>query len=354
MLPLLVRTARASFVSFWRVLMAQLAPSDAQGRYVRPSSRVSLSYDGSPFGQTVAAVSRSFAARHHQPPYAVYVGLACQWCHRVLLARALLNLHQSIELRLLNPGEEGLWRLADPQRYDSTVSTLKAVYYQMDRKYSGRFTAPLFVQVDQDRIVSNESADILRLLAESGPVSIDEHTVVCLRPTKQHGLDVDPHALEQLCQTVYTCVNDGVYRCGFATSQLAYEEAESNLFSTLDHIEALLTHTRFLCSPSVITEADVRLFPTIFRFDSVYAVLFKACRKSIRADYPAISAWMRDIYNLPRVAETCDLEATRNNYYTSLFPLNPSAIVPVPPPQDLSPAPERRTKGSSNELVSPT
>lgn len=366
-LPLLVRTARTSYKLFWKVLMSQLAPSDKHGRYIRPTSTLSAEYDTGPLGKTVATVSRSFLARYEEPPYAVYVGVACQWCHRVLLARALLALEDKLELRYLTPGAEGLWRLSDPQQYPATASTLKEVYLQLDRKYKGRYTAPLLVDVDQYSIVSNESAHILRFFANLQPKTIDQHTVVCLRPREEHGFDVQPDLLEKLCHDLYNNVNDGVYRCGFATSQLAYEEAESNLFATLDYVESLLSKTRFLCSNTVITEADVRLFPTAFRFDAVYAVLFRACRKTIRADYPSISAWIRgasfptypvlsshrqprinlsftivDIYNLPNVADTCDLEATRNNYYTSLFPLNPSAIVPVPPQQDLSPAPHRR------------
>ena len=117
-----------------------------------------------------------------------------------------------------------------------------------------------------------------------------------LRPSRDNPFAVDVDLLQSLCEQLYECVNDGVYRCGFATSQFAYEEAQTNLFNMLDSIEQRLTTSRFVCSGNCITEADVRLFPTVFRFDAVYAVLFKACRKNIRSDYPAISGWLRGTF----------------------------------------------------------
>lgn len=192
-------------------------------------------------------------------------------------------------MRDLVPGEEGLWKLAGEE------ALLRDVYLESEPEYTGRSTAPLLLDVgDGGGIVSNESADILRLLGDAaGCVKLDEGTSVWLRPPGGSECGVDVEEMDRFCDTLYADVNDGVYRCGFATSQVAYEEAQNSLFECLDDVEARLDKSRFLFSPDVVTEADVRLFPTVFRFDAVYAVLFKAARKTIRADYPAISAWIR-------------------------------------------------------------
>lgn len=359
-LPVLVQTARFAWDRFWRLMMSELAPSDSEGRYIRPTS----------------SIPRLPAPLNIDQDYAVYVGVACQWCHRVMLARVLLGLN-NIRMCSLRPGDDGLWKLEDRSRL------LRDEYLERDPSYVGRFTAPLLVE-EPGGIVSNESADILRLLGNvGGKVWIDDYTCVWLRPHMENEELFDLDEMDEFCNTLYNGFNDGVYRCGFATSQKAYEEAQENLFQTLDIVEERLSKCRFLFSPNVVTEADIRLFPTAFRFDAVYAVLFKACRKSIRADYPAISDWIRgtymnsiapfritrtlipalthlllnslpitaDVYNLPGVPSTCDLIATRDNYYGSLFPLNPGGIVPVTPEQDLSPVPYRRNLGATSQPV---
>lgn len=269
-LPLLVRTARKAWYTFWRLMMSELAPSDSDGRYLRPTS--SLSALPPPLEPS--------------KEYCVFVGVACQWCHRVMLARALLGI-SNVNMRNLEPGEDGLWRLADAD------GLLRDVYLEREPKYVGRFTAPLLV-AERGGIVSNESADILHLLGDLGEkVKVDEDTSVWLRPPEGNDAGIDLKEMDAFCERLYAAVNDGVYRCGFATSQMAYEEAQERLFGCLDEVEDRLRVSRFLFSPNVITEADVRLFPTVFRFDAVYAVLFKACRKCIRADYRAISDWIR-------------------------------------------------------------
>lgn len=254
-------------------MMAELAPSDAEGRYVRPAS-------------PLAAPPPSLEPESN---YAVYVGVACQWCHRVLLALALLRL-ENVEVRYVVPGDDGLWRLTNKEE-----GLLRDVYLEKEPGYTGRFTAPLMMEpIGGGGIVSNESADILRSLGDlAGRVNIDKETTVWLRPRTENEFGVNVDDMDRFCVRLYDCVNNGVYRCGFATSQIAYEEAQNDLFECLDDVEARLQSSRFLFSPVVITEADVRLFPTVFRFDAVYALLFKASRKTIRADYPAISEWIR-------------------------------------------------------------
>lgn len=297
-LPYLVRVARTSYSLFWRVLMSQLAPSDPEGNYIRPKSSISDSADPTdPLSRAVSDVLQEPSEPHAKPPLALYVGLACQWCHRTMLARALLRMTDTVELRYLQPGSDGLWILEQPQADDATL--LRDVYLRLDKSYEGRFTAPLLTHTHQQSIVSNESADILKMLAGKGPIELSDGVVVFLNPPRDNDFGVDTDHLRSLCNELYECINDGVYRCGFATSQTAYQQAHDSLFNALDHVESLLEKSRFLCSPTVITEADVRLFPTVFRFDAVYAVLFKATGKSIRADYPAISLWIRGTLYFP-------------------------------------------------------
>lgn len=258
-----VRGARYVWRTIWTLMMAELAPSSSTGAYVRPKSQFSS-------GGTARDVTH----------LTLYEGVACPWCHRAMLARALLGLDVSV-VRVI-PGDDGLWRLPDGRR-------LRDVYNEYAPTYSGRYTAPLLVDTNGGELVSNESADILCLFdtIATVPRSVigDARAAVHLRPWGNSDVDA-------LCERIYQGVNNGVYQCGFATTQVAYEKAEALLFDTLDELERRLQYSRFLCSATLITEADVRLFPTVYRFDAVYGVLFKACRKSISADYPAIFAWM--------------------------------------------------------------
>lgn len=311
-LAALVPLARTIWHGSWRVFLSELAPSDAEGRYTRPGGVVE-EVDVGDGGDMV-----------------MYVGVACPWCHRVVLGALLLRVDCSIVEVV--PGSDGMWRV------EGSGKRLREVYVEGGGG-GGRVTAPVLLQ--EGKVVCNESAAILRAFGRlCGRVALSDGSggYVHMRPDDLEGV-------EELCEDIYHCVNDGVYKCGFATSQFAYEEAEHALFDCLDRLERRLERTRFLCSGTVLTEADIFLFPTVFRFDSVYAVIFRACRKSIRADYPAIAGWMRDIYNMPGVADTCNLKATRENYFQNLFPLNPSAITPVTPLPDLTPAPHRHRLG---------
>lgn len=351
--PRLVPVARTAWHTLWRLFMGQLAPSDASGRYIRPSSSASSATpppDGiNPTQQNAISIMNAFAQRADPARPVVYVGLACPWCHRVLLALALTGLASSHDVRFLDPGPDGLWRLARPEGH---CRRLKDVYLDYDPRYSGRFTAPLYLERDTSSLVSNESADILRIIAAlaNTPVQLPRGATVHLRPHPSSASSGPDSAASEYAVTtseidhwgarVHSTINDGVYKCGFATSQQAYDEAVDELYQSMDSVEQRLSQSRFLCSDSTITEADVKLFPTMFRFDAVYAVIFRVCRKSVRADYPHISRWIRDIYHMPGVKQTCDLQQTIDNYFQNLFPLNPSAIVPQVPTIDLSPLPE--------------
>lgn len=299
LLPAAVRIARATWSAFHAVLMSELAPTDAHGNYVRPVSKsftpaTKMGATSENAFQTARTVSSVFSADTRS--LVLYAGMACPWCHRALLARALLKLHSSIGVRIVAPGEDGLWILTQTES-DSDCRLLRDVYLRAEKGYQGRFTAPLLMDEIADSIASNESGDIINMLStKASSVRVDEHTVVWLCPPPDNDVGVDVEQLTQVCDMLYDNVNNGVYRCGFASSQAAYEDAVSDVFTALDRVEKMLLGTRFLCSAYVVTEADVRLFPTVFRFDSVYSLIFKVFHKSIAADYPAISAWMRGMF----------------------------------------------------------
>lgn len=188
--------------------------------------------------------------------------------------------------------------------------------------YDGRVTVPMLWDVERKEVVCNESSDIIHLF-NSGLNHLAANP----------GLDLAPAQLKQRIdewnQVIYPYVNNGVYRCGFAQSQEAYDTAVKELFSTLDMVEAHLAGSRYLCGDQ-LTLADVCLFTTLIRFDLVYTGLFKCTKKKL-LEYPNLHAYMRDIYQIPKVAETCNLEEIMDGYYKILFPLNPGSIRPVMP-----------------------
>lgn len=200
--------------------------------------------------------------------------------------------------------------------------TLKEVYNLRRGGYSGRSTVPMLWDVDKKDVACNESYDIIELF-NSGLNELSSNP----------GLDLAPPRLKKKIeawnQIIYPTVNNGVYRCGFAQSQEAYDTAVKELFSTLNMVDEHLGSSRYLCGDTM-TLADVCLFTTFIRFDSVYNVLFK-CTKRKLVEYPNLHGYLRDIYQIPKVAETCNLEAIMDGYYKILFPLNPGSIRPIIP-----------------------
>lgn len=290
-----VQTARFVWRNVWKAMMSELAPSTATGAYARPASQFARGAEGSLSNDMV-----------------LFYGSACQWCHRTMLARTLLRIEDRLPAVPVQPGDDGLWKF---EGLNSEIwgKRLREVYMDLEPEYRGRFTAPLLIDKAKRRIVSNESSDILRILPiafmenSNGPrpVEGDPHAVVWLRPPRDNEFGVDVDDLARICDQIYFQINNGVYRCGFATSQKAYEDAIRELFEGLDEMENRLQRRRFVCSSTVITEADLRLFPTVFRFDAIYAVLFKACKKTIRADYPAIAEWMKGKAQIPNLLHIC-------------------------------------------------
>jgi glutathionyl-hydroquinone reductase len=252
--------------------------------------------------------------------YRLYVGMGCPWAHRTLVTRALKGLESAIAVSIVYPSPDaGIWILDQPELNCHTVPEL---YQLACPGYKGRSTVPILWDDETKTIVNNESAEIIEIL-NSEFNQFAQHPDFDLYPAAQK------EAIDSWNEKIYHAVNNGVYRCGFAQSQAAYDLASQELFTALDEIERVLEKTRYLCGDRP-TLADVRLFTTLFRFDIVYYGLFKCNLRRI-ADYQNLSGYLRDLYQLPGVATTCDLESIKRDYYGNLFPLNPGGIIPLGP-----------------------
>ncbi|MEM9484754.1 MAG: glutathione S-transferase C-terminal domain-containing protein [Cyanobacteria bacterium P01_F01_bin.116] len=319
---LLIRTAKTIWTTLWRTMMSQMAPNDKQGAYQRPDS---IFCDRIP--------SNKFPADNHR--YRLIVGMGCPWAHRTLIVRALKGLESAIPITIVSPsGEEGCWVFDQPSVTDSLdCRTMPKFYAKVQSGYQGRSTVPVLWDSQLNTIVNNESADIIEILNEAfndwaAAPELD------LYPTELRA------NIDHWNQRIYSAVNNGVYRCGFAQTQAAYEAACNNLFDTLDIIDAALSTSRYLCG-KFLTLADVRLFTTLIRFDIAYYGLFKCNRRRI-ADYQYISSYVNDIYQLPGIAHTCDVDAIKRDYYGNLFPLNPGGIIPLGPDLEMLTAAHKR------------
>ncbi|MEM6251428.1 MAG: glutathione S-transferase C-terminal domain-containing protein [Cyanobacteria bacterium P01_D01_bin.156] len=308
---LLIRTAKTLWTTLWRTMMAQMAPSNRNGEYQRP---VSAFCDRIPSETFPAAAGR----------YRLIVGMGCPWAHRTLIVRALKGLDQVIPITVVSPaGEQGCWVFDHPSATDSlSCQTLPQFYKRLQPGYKGRATVPVLWDSHTNTIVNNESAEIIEILNAAFDIWAN-----------YPNLDLYPAALQsdinQWNQHTYTAINNGVYRCGFAQTQTAYKAACNELFDALDTIDKTLAQHRYLCGKT-LTLADVRLFTTLIRFDVAYHDLFKCNRHRI-ADYKHLSEYVRDIYQLPGIANTCDVEAIKRDYFGNLFPLNPGGIIPLGP-----------------------
>ena len=302
--------------------MAQMAPSDSSGAYQRPKSTFC---DRIPSHQFPSESQR----------YRLIVGMGCPWAHRTLLVRALKGLDAVISVTVVSPsGNEGCWVFDQPSAEDSlSCRTMPQFYAQVQPGYAGRATVPVLWDSKTRTIVNNESADIIEILNHA-------FNDWATYPNQ----DLYPAALQstidQWNQRIYKTVNNGVYRCGFAQTRTAYESACADLFETLDLVDATLATHRYLCG-NTLTLADVRLFTTLIRFDVAYYGLFKCNRRRI-AEYEHLGGYVRDLYQLPGVAETCDVNAIKRDYYGNLFPLNPGGIIPVGPDLESLNAPHGR------------
>ncbi|ANT60421.1 glutathione-dependent reductase [Salipiger sp. CCB-MM3] len=305
------------------------------GKFVRSTAKFRnwVTADGSA-GPSGEAGFKAEPGRYH-----LYVSYACPWAHRALIFRKLKGLEDLISYSAVHPEmlSEG-WEFrtdfdgaTGDRLYD--LPYLRDVYLKANPTVSGRVTVPVLWDKERKTIASNESAEIIRMFnsAFDGLTgNADDYWPEALR-----------EAIEPVNARIYDTVNNGVYKAGFATTQEAYEEAVSPLFDTLDWLEERLSGQRYLMGAQ-ITEADWRLFTTLIRFDTVYHGHFK-CNRARIVDYPALWAYVRELYQWPGVAETVRLDHISRHYHYSHDTINPHRIVPVGPKLDLD-APHQRER----------
>jgi putative glutathione S-transferase len=296
-----------------------------QGEFQRETAQLRswVTPDGSA-GPSGNAGFRAESGRYH-----LYVSLACPWAHRALIFRALKDLEAHISVSVVSPDmlEHGwTFRTEEGSTGDALFNAdyLHQLYTRNKADYSGRVTVPVLWDREQRCIVSNESSEIIRMFNSA------------FNALTGNTLDFYPEEFQrrihELNDLVYENINNGVYRCGFATTQAAYVHSYRRLFEALDQVEDLLRQNRYLTGPQ-ITEADWRLFTTLIRFDAVYHGHFK-CNRQRLEDFPHLSGYVRELYQWPGVAETVDFYHIKRHYYFSHTMINPTQVVPVGPDID--------------------
>jgi len=257
--------------------------------------------------------------------YHLYVSHACPWAHRTVIFRKLKKLENIIGLSIVEPEmlQQG-WTFSEEGEYVDHLygyKYLHEIYTRAEKEFTGQITVPVLWDKKRNTIVNNESSEIIRMLNSAFNEFTDVKT------------DYFPEHLRQkidvINEPIYNNVNNGVYRCGFATSQAAYERAFDRLFNELEQVEEKLSNQRYLAGDQ-ITEADWRLFTTLIRFDAVYVGHFKCNLKRI-ADYPNVSNYLRELYQIPGIAETVDIDYIKRHYYYSHTSVNPTQMVPKGP-----------------------
>ncbi|NVK41325.1 MAG: glutathione S-transferase family protein [Oceanospirillaceae bacterium] len=299
------------------------------GRFERDQSRFRQRIGEGAFGAE--------AGRYH-----LYVSLACPWAHRTLIAHKLKGLDRVVSISSVHPLmlEHG-WEYRQDPAFENPYYTLgdplynnrfhHQLYTRAQPDYSGRVTVPVLWDRKHETIVNNESADILRIFNSAFSrltASTPDLYPKALRPE-----------IDAINEQVYASINNGVYRCGFATTQTAYQEAFDSLFEALDDLEARLGRQPYLTG-SHLTEADWRLFTTLVRFDPVYHGHFKANLRRI-VDYPNLSNYLRALYQMPGIDQTIDFRHIKHHYYRSHATINPTGIVPAGPLIELDSAHDR-------------
>ncbi|MGP2451309.1 glutathione S-transferase family protein [Pantoea stewartii subsp. indologenes] len=278
-----------------------------------------------PDGSAGPSGNAGFAAERDR--YHLYVSLACPWAHRTLLMRQLKGLENMIDVSVVHPLMlENGWTFDDsfPAATGDKLHQnefLYQLYLHADKDYTGRVTVPVLWDKQQNTIVSNESADIIRMF-NSAFDGVGARAGDYYPPALRDKID-------DLNGWIYDTVNNGVYKAGFATSQAAYDEAVTALFQSLSRLEQILGQHRYLTG-DMLTEADLRLWTTLVRFDPVYVTHFKCDRHRI-SDYLNLSGFLRDIYQMPGIAETVNLAHIRHHYYCSHKTINPHGVISVGP-----------------------
>ena len=295
------------------------------GEYRRQDSRFRnwLTPDGSA-GPTGISGFSAEKGRYH-----LYVSLACPWAHRTLIFRKLKQLEDYIDVTVVDAIMlENGWEMKGDL---NGLDFLYELYLKADSSYEGRVTVPVLWDKKTQSIVSNESSEIIRMFNSAFndlTGNTDDYY-----PQALHG------EIEALNERIYHTINNGVYKAGFATGFEAYQQAYLTLFDSLDWVEGILSRQRYLAGDK-ITEVDWRLFTTLIRFDAVYFGHFK-CNRQLLSSYPNISGYIRELYQVPGISETVDMEHIKLHYYASHKTINPTGIVPLGPKQDFN-APHNR------------
>jgi len=274
--------------------------------------------------------------------YHLYASLACPWAHRALLYRKLKGLEGAISVSIVGPvsRDDGWEFTEEPGCIPDIINEaryLRQIYVKAEPRYTGRVTVPVLWDTATGTVVNNESSEIIRMLGsefEAFASSHEDYYPQALRPQ-----------IDAVNEHVYMSVNNGVYRAGFATTQGAYERAFNALFGALEQLDSRLARSRYLVGDQ-ITEADWRLFTTLVRFDAVYYGHFKCNLRRI-VDYPNLSNYLRDLYQVPGVAETVGMDHIKRHYYASHLHLNPTGIVPKGPELDFMAPHDRARKFTS-------
>ena len=305
--PAVVSISRQLWRSQWLVLMNGLAPADGRGNFRRRPSG---------FRETLLGSGQDQGT----PRHVLVIGQSCPWAHRTWLVRQLKDLAAVIDIALVRPdAATGRWVFQEPFE---GFQQLWQLYRQSGAGPSARATVPVLWDRHQGRIINNESAHIIEQLdtLPPGPDAV----AATLRPS-----DLIP-SIQTWSAWLQDDVNDGVYRCGFARNQEAHERALGDLFAGLDAVEQALADGRPWICGEALTMVDVRLFPTMARWEAAYQDLF-GCGLRPLWSFPFLWAWRRRFHQLPNVAATCPSQTWRQDYFGSLFPLNPSGIVPPAP-----------------------
>ena len=304
------------------------------GEFIRGESRFRrwITADGS-------SGWRAEAGRYH-----LYVSFACPWAHRTLIYRKLKRLEHAISISVVDPLmlEHG-WAFSDaPGCIRDAVNGfdyLRQVYTRAQPDYSGRVTVPVLWDKTSGTIVNNESGDIIRMLNSEFNALTDAKADFYPSPLRAE--------IDAVNAFVYENSNNGVYKCGFATTQQAYGHAFDKLFTALDRLETRLAESRYLIGDRP-TEADWRLFTTLVRFDAVYYGHFK-CNLRRVTDYPNLSNYVRDLYQVPGIAETVNMDHIKRHYYGSHRAINPTGIVPKGPALDFDAPHDRQAREAGHD-----
>tara|TARA_Y100001968_G_scaffold210671_1_gene193861 strand:- start:798 stop:1769 length:972 start_codon:yes stop_codon:yes gene_type:complete len=312
--PIIVNAAKKSWHWQWNQLMNGLAPCDEKGNYLRPISQK--------LNATVPEKNELLDRPKNLLPKLI-IGRSCPWAHRTWLIFQLKNLKESLNLLIAKPNpNKGLWEIEEEWM---GCKSLLDIYQLCGSPPSHRATVPALVDpIDginqKPKLLGNESAQLVEALDKW--------------PSSEKNIDLNPIHLQKEINHwqdyLQEAVNNGVYKCGFARNQDAYDEASLNLFHALDKLENHLQKNGPWICGDMLTLADIRLFPTLIRWELIYQPFF-CCSKKPLSNYQNICTWRKRLFNFPNIKETCDAKAWRNDYFGALFPLRPSNIIPNGP-----------------------